>query len=219
MSWSGRQLAGNWDVLWHFTWLHLQYTVLSLLLGAAAAFVLGYVAYRIPRTYPVILGVSNALYAIPSVAMFILLGAVFFSGRVLTNQALVIAMAIYTLAILVRNMVEGLRGVSPAVRDASTALGYQPTRRFLTVELPLALPAIIAGLRVAAVSTISLITVGGVIGRGALGQLFQDSFNRDIAIETWAALVAVVLLALVVDVAIVLGGRAVTPWTRVRSAR
>jgi osmoprotectant transport system permease protein len=219
MSWSGRQLAGNWDVLWHYTWLHLQYTVISLLLGTAAAFVLGFVAYRIPRLYPLILAACNALYAIPSVALFVLLGAVLFSGRVLTNQALVIAMAIYTLAILVRNMVEGLRGVSPAVRDAATAMGFRPTRRFLTVELPLAMPAILAGLRVAAVSTISLITVGGVIGRGALGQMFQDSFNRDITIELWAALIAVVVLAIIVDALIVLGGRLLTPWTRVRVAR
>jgi osmoprotectant transport system permease protein len=219
MSWSGRQLAGNWDVLWHYTWLHLQYTAISLLLGAAGAFVLGFSAYRRPRTYPFILALCNALYAIPSVALFLLLGGLLFGGRVLTNQALVIAMAIYTLAILVRNMVEGLRSVSPLVRDAATAMGYGPTRRFLGVELPLALPAIVAGLRVAGVSTISLITVGGVIGRGALGQLFQDSFNRDIAIETWAALVAVVLLALLVDALIVLGGRALTPWARVRAAR
>jgi osmoprotectant transport system permease protein len=219
VSWSGRQLAGNWDVLWHYTWLHLQYTLASLLLGASIAFVLGFIAYRWRATYAPLLGIANALYAIPSVAMFILIGALLFGGRVLTNEALVLAMAIYTVAILLRNMVEGLRGVPPEVRDAATAMGYRSTKRFFTVELPLALPAIIAGLRVAAVSTISLITVGGIIGRGALGQLFQDSFNRDIAIETWAALVAVVVLALVFDLAIVFGGHVLTPWTRARAAR
>jgi osmoprotectant transport system permease protein len=116
-------------------------------------------------------------------------------------------------------MVEGLRGVSPAVIDASTAMGYRPTRRFLTVELPLALPTIVAGLRVAAVSTISILTVGGVIGRGGLGQMFRDGYVRDITVEVWAALIAVVVLALVADALIFLGGRLATPWTRAGSGR
>jgi osmoprotectant transport system permease protein len=216
VSWSGRQLAGNWDVLWHYTWIHIRFTVQSLVLGAVVAFVLGFVAYRWRAAYTPLLGITNALYAIPSLAMFAILGTFF---GILSDRSLIVAMAIYTLAILLRNMVEGLRAVSPNVIDASTAMGYRPTRRFLTVELPLALPAIVAGLRVAAVSTISILTVGGVIGRGGLGQMFRDGYVRNITIEVWAALVAVVVLALVADALIFLAGRAATPWTRVRGAR
>lgn len=216
MSWSGRQLAGNWDVLWHYTWIHIRFTVQSLVLGAVVAFVLGFVAYRWRAAYTPLLGITNALYAIPSLAMFAILGTFF---GILSDRSLIVAMAIYTLAILLRNMVEGLRGVSPAVIDASTAMGYRPTRRFLTVELPLALPTIVAGLRVAAVSTISILTVGGVIGRGGLGQMFRDGYVRDITVEVWAALIAVVVLALVADALIFLGGRLATPWTRAESGR
>jgi osmoprotectant transport system permease protein len=216
MNWSGRQLAGNWDVIWYYTQIHIRIAVLSLVLGAVLAFVLGFLAYRVPRTYPVLLGACNALYAVPSLAMFAVLGS-FLS--LLEDRTLVFALALYSLVILLRNMVEGLRAVPPQVVDAATAMGLRPLRRFLTVELPLAVPPIVAGLRVAAVSTVSLITVGGFIGRGGLGRLFSDGFQRDISIEVWAGIVAVMVLALVFDMIIAFGGRVATPWTRVRAAR
>jgi osmoprotectant transport system permease protein len=216
VNWSGRQLAGNWDVIWYYTVIHIRLTVLSLTAGSVLAFLLGFLAYRVPRIYPVLLGVCNALYAVPSLAMFAVLGS-FLS--LLQDRTLVFALALYSLVILLRNMVEGLRSVPPQVVDAATAMGLRPLRRFLTVELPLAVPPIVAGLRVAAVSTVSLITVGGFIGRGALGRLFSDGFQRDIAIEVWAGLIAVMVLALVFDVIIAFVGRLATPWTRAAGAR
>jgi osmoprotectant transport system permease protein len=154
------------------------------------------------------------LYAIPSIAMFILL----FPILGLTNdRPVVVTMAIYTLVILVRNIVEGLRAVPPAVVDAATALGYRPVRRFVGVELPLALPSILAGLRVAAVSTISLISVAAVVGRGGLGRLFDDGFQRNITIEVWAGVVGILVLALVCDGLILVAGRVLTPWARART--
>jgi osmoprotectant transport system permease protein len=132
----------------------------------------------------------------------------------LGQTPVILGLAIYTLVILVRNLVEGLRGVPPEVLDAATAMGYRQTRQLFAVELPLAIPAIVAGLRVATVSTISLVSVGALIGTGGLGQLFIHGFQIDNPIEVWTGIVATILLALVFDLAIVGGGRLLTPWTR-----
>ena len=132
----------------------------------------------------------------------------------LGTEPVIIGLAIYSLVILVRNLVEGLRGVPPEVTDAATAMGYRATRRLFAVELPLALPAIVAGLRVATVSTISLVSVGALIGTGGLGQLFIHGFQIDNPIEIWTGILLTVVLALVFDLLIVGGGRLLTPWTR-----
>ena len=210
-NWSGAQYVGNWDVVWYWTQVHVRYTVVALALGCAVALPLGYLARRRPATYAPMLVVTNALYAVPSIAMFVLLApALGFTN----DKPVVAAMAIYSLVILVRNLVESLRAVPSPVVDAATAMGIGPFRRFVTVELPMAAPGIVAGLRVAAVSTISLISVGAVVGRGGLGRLFDDGFQRRITEELVAGLVAIVLLALVADLLIVGTGRLMTPWTR-----
>lgn len=214
-NWAGRTLSGNWDVIWYYSVVHVRYTLAALALGMAAAFPMAYLAHRLPRTYPAFLTLSNVLYAIPSIAMFILLAP--WLGFT-NDRPVVVAMAIYTLVILLRNIVEGLRAAPSHVVDAATAMGYRPLRRFVSVELPLALPSIVAGLRVAAVSTISLISVGAVVGRGGLGRLFDDGFTRNISIQVWAGLVAIVVLALVFDALILLAGRLLTPWVRARTS-
>jgi osmoprotectant transport system permease protein len=118
--------------------------------------------------------------------------------------------------ILVRNIVEAIRAVPPTVVAAADGMGYRPLARFGAVELPLAVPGIVAGLRLATVSTVSLISVGALIGRGGLGRLFADGRDRRITTELWAGLIAVVALALVLDALLVLVGRWATPWTRER---
>jgi osmoprotectant transport system permease protein len=128
----------------------------------------------------------------------------------------IIPLGFYTLVILVRNIVEGLRAVPRQAGDAATAMGYGPWRLLLTIELPLAVPAIIAGFRVAAVSTISLVSVGALVGSGGLGQLFTDGFQRDISAEVVSGVVAVVVLALLFDVFLVGVQRLATPWARAR---
>lgn len=210
-TWNGPQLAGNWDVIWYYTAIHVRYTVVALALGALVALPLGYACHRWSRWYPPVLAATNIVYAVPSIAMFTLLGP--WLGYT-NDKPIVTAMAMYTLVILVRNIVEGLRGVAPQVTDAARGIGYGPTRRFLTVELPLAMPTVIAGLRLASVSTVSLISVGAVLGRGALGRLFADGIARRITVELWAGVIAVVALALVADIVVLLIGRALTPWTR-----
>jgi osmoprotectant transport system permease protein len=217
-SWSGFGIDGNWDVVWYWTLVHLRITVIALLLGAVFAFPLGLAGYRWRRSYPAILGVSNVLYTIPSLSLIVLLGLGFGLG-LLNDRPLIVALAIYTLAILVRNLVEGLRAVPEPVTDAATGIGYTPLRRLLGVELPLALPAIFAGLRVAAVSTISLVSVGGVLGRGGLGFLFFEGYRRNRTSEIVAGIVASILLAVVIDLVLVFSRWAMTPWIRARSAR
>jgi len=217
-SWSGFGIDGNWDVVWYWTLVHLRITIIALVLGAVVAFPVGLAGYRWRRTYPVFLGVSNVLYTIPSLSLIVLLGLGFGLG-LLNDRPLIVALAIYTLAILVRNLVEGLRAVPEPVTDAATGVGYTPLRRLLRVELPLALPAIFAGLRVAAVSTISLVSVGSVLGRGGLGYLFFEGYRRNRPTEIVAGIIASILLAVVVDLVLVFSRRAMTPWIRVRAAR
>lgn len=214
--WSGFGYDGNWDVVWYYTLVHLRLTLIALVLGAVVAFPLGLAGYRWRRAYPFILGFSNTLYTIPSLSLILILSIPL---GLLNDKPLVVALAIYTLAILVRNIVEGLRSVGDPVKDAALGMGYTPTRRLFAVELPLALPAIVAGLRVAAVSTISLVSVGGVIGRGGLGFLFFEGYRRDRTSEILAGIGASIVLAVLVDVTLVLARRSLTPWSRTRVAR
>jgi osmoprotectant transport system permease protein len=189
---------------------HVQITLIALVLGVVIAFPIGLAAFRWRRAYPPILAVTQIAYTIPSIALFVLL----INAVGLGQTPVVIGLTIYSLVILVRNLVEGLRAVPPEVIDAATAMGYRQTRRLFAVELPLALPAIVAGLRVAAVSNISLVSVGALIGTGGLGQLFIHGFQIDNPIEIWTGIVVTILLALVVDLLIVGGGRLLTPWVR-----
>lgn len=213
--WNGRQLAGNWDVIWYYVAQHARYTVVAVALGFLVALPAAYLATRVRAVYPAMLAATNVLYSIPALALFVVLGgALGFTN----DKPIVVAMALYTLVILVRNLVESIRTVPDPVLRAADGMGYRSLRRFVAVELPLARPGIIAGLRLATVSTVSLISVGGMIGRGALGRMFSEGFQRKINIEIWAALVAVIVLALVFDLALYALGRATTPWLRTRRA-
>jgi osmoprotectant transport system permease protein len=213
VSWAGNGVSGNFDVIWHYAAENLRIAIAALVLGALMAFPVGILGYLRPRSYPAILTFSSVLYSIPSLAFFVLLYA---AGVPLGELLVIIPLGFYTLVILVRNIVEGLRGVPPEVSAAATAMGYGRTRLLMTVQLPLAVPAITAGFRVAAVSTISLVSVGALVGSGGLGQLFTDGFQRDIAAEVRAGIVAVVVLAVVVDIAIVFVQWIATPWARTR---
>lgn len=187
---------------------HVQITAAALALGIAIAFPLGVAGYRWRRAWPPILAVTQLLYTIPSLALFVLLTDIVGLGQL----PVIAALTIYALVILVRNLVEGLRAVAPDVIDAAVAMGYRETSRLFAVELPMALPVIFAGLRVAAVSTISLVSVGALIGTGGLGQLFIEGFQIDNPSEVWVGLIVTILLALAVDLLIVGVGRLLTPW-------
>jgi osmoprotectant transport system permease protein len=189
---------------------HIWITVASVLLGVVVAFPLALLARRLPRLESTILGVSTGIYTIPSLALFPLL--VPFTG--LSASTVVIGLALYALTILVRAILEGLRAVPDEVRESATGLGYGATKLLFRVELPLALPVIMAGLRVAAVSTVALTTVGSLVAYGGLGNLIKDGVNTNFRAELLAAAVLCVVLAVVLDVVIVLLQRLLTPWTR-----
>jgi osmoprotectant transport system permease protein len=214
MSWSGKGFSGNWDVIWHYTAQNLKIAVWAVVIGFLIALPVGILGYKWRRTYAPILVVTAVIYTVPSLALILLLYVGF--NLPLDDILIIIPLALYTLVILVRNIVEGLRAVPEPVKESASAMGYRPGRRLLSVELPLAVPAIGAGLRVAAVSSISLVSIGALIGVGALGQLFTEGSQRDIPNEIVAGILAVMVLAIVVDLVIVIVMRLLTPWTRAR---
>lgn len=193
--------------------VHLQQSLIALVLGVVVSVPLGWVAWRYRLVRGPLIVLTGLLYTIPSLALLMLMPALLgYSARDPAN--LVAALTIYNIAILVRAVADGLDSVDADVRRAATAMGYGAARRFWTVELPLAGPVILAGVRVAAVSTIALATVGTLIGVSNLGYLFTNGLDRRLIEEVLAGVVAVVLIAIVVDVLLVLAGRLLMPWQR-----
>lgn len=189
---------------------HVLITMGALLLGIAIALPLALVARRVPRLESVIVGVSTGVYTVPSLALLPLL--VPFTG--LSAATVVIGLGLYALTILVRALLDGLRSVPDDVREAATGLGYSRARSLTRVEMPLALPVVMAGLRVAAVSTIALTTVGTLVSYGGLGDLISHGVRRDFRAELMTAAVLCVLLAITLDALLVVLQRVLTPWTR-----
>ncbi|WP_432511598.1 ABC transporter permease [Kineococcus sp. SYSU DK001] len=192
---------------------HVVLAVLPLLLGVAVALPLGYLGVRFGWLYHPLLNVSGLIYSIPSLAVFVALPYVL-GTKILSPVNIVVALALYTVALMARTVADGLRSVDPALTEAATAMGYQRTRRLLEVELPLAAPVILAGARVAAVSNISLVSVGALLGVGGLGALFTRGFQLDYTAPIIVGIVLSIALAAVADLLIVGFQRAVTPWTR-----
>jgi osmoprotectant transport system permease protein len=207
-SWIGDHLDDIRDDLLQ----HLQLTGLAVLFGILLAFPLALAAMRWPRLYSPILGFTGVLFTIPSLALFILL--IPFTGLKISTA--LIGLTMYTLLILVRNMVEGLRGVDRDVREAAQAMGYTPARQLFQVELPLALPVIMAGVRIATVTTIGLVTVTALIGWGGLGQLFIDGFTLNFSTPLVVGIVLSALLAFAADLLLVAVQWGLTPWARSR---
>jgi osmoprotectant transport system permease protein len=205
-SWIGDHLDDIRDDLLQ----HVQLTVLAVLFGLLLAFPLALGAIRWPRLYAPILGFTGILFTIPSLALFILL--IPFTG--LSVRTSLIGLTMYTLLILVRNIVEGLLGVDRDVREAAEAVGYSRARQLWRVELPLALPVIMAGVRIATVTTIGLVTITALIGQGGLGRLFLDGFILNFATPIVVGLVLSVLLALAADLLLVGLQYRLTPWAR-----
>ncbi|MFY0407544.1 ABC transporter permease [Solicola sp. PLA-1-18] len=210
------------DVNGTLVWDALQQHIWLALLPVAIAFVLslpiGYLAVRFSWLYHPLLNLSSLLYAIPSLALFLLMPLIL-GTQILDPLNIVVALSVYTLALLVRTVADGLRSVDPMITQAATAIGYKRVRRLVAVELPIALPVIFAGLRVATVSNISLVSVGALVGVGGLGQLFTRGFQLFYSVPIVVGLVLSIALALLADVLLVLAQRALTPWTRVGATR
>ena len=189
---------------------HLAITMAAVVAGLLIAIPLALAARRFPRLEATILGVSTGIYTIPSLALFPLL--VPFTG--LSPTTVIVGLALYALTVLVRSLLEGLRSVPDEVRESATGLGYGATRLLYRIELPLALPVIMAGLRVATVSTVALTTVGSLVAYGGLGNLIKDGVSTNFRAELLSAAVLCVVLAILLDVLLVLAQRLLTPWTR-----
>lgn len=194
---------------------HVALTFAAVALGLVVALPLGVLASRSQAVEATASSIATVLYTVPSLAMFPLLLAL---GLPFGPSIVVVGLAIYTLGILLRNIVVGLRGVPEDTLDAATGMGLSARRRLWSVELPLALPAILAGVRIATVSTVALVTVGGLFGFGGLGNRIIVGQRTDFRAEVLTATVLVVVLALALDGLLLLLERRVTPWARGRAA-
>jgi len=207
----------NWsDVLWPALRQHVELTLIAVVIGFAIAFVLALIAYRHHWAERPVTIVTTVLYTIPALALFELLVPV--PGFGLSRTTAEVALVSYTLLILFRNTLTGLREVPAEVRESARGMGMTPRQSLLRVELPLALPAVIAGLRIATVTVISLATVASFVADEGLGTPIFQAINNDVfKTELIAAGGLAVALAIFADVLLVLLQRVLTPWTRVRA--
>ena len=196
---------------------HVFLALVPVLIGIVVSLPIGYLAVRFGFLYHPLLNLSGILYAVPSIALIVLVPTIV-GIRILSPLNIIIALTVYTVALLVRVVADGLKSVDPLVTEAASAMGYRRLRRLVSVELPIALPSIMAGIRIATVSTISLLTVAAYVGTGGFGQLIDAGFRADYKAQVATACVACVLLALVADALLVLLQRVLTPWSRARTA-
>lgn len=211
-------LWSNLDRVGELVLVHVALSVPAIILSFVVSIPIGWLAHRYRWSRGVLLSLCALLYAIPSLALFIALPAV--TGLSLRSPLnLVIALTLYGVAVIVRTAADAFDAVERDVLQSATAVGYSAIRRFWGVQLPLAGPVLLSGLRVVIVSTVSLATVGAVIGVQSLGSLFTDGFQRGIQVEIITGIVATILLALLLDWLAVLAGRLFMPWTRAGATR
>jgi osmoprotectant transport system permease protein len=210
-------VADHTDEIVDLFWEHVTLTVSAVAIGFVIAMGMALVAVRWRWTYEPLAGFASVLYAIPSLALFgVLLTIPAFGFGFRTALA---ALVTYTLLILLRNIVAGLDGVPAAAREAADGMGYERWRRLVRVDLPLATPAIVAGLRIATVTTVGLVTVTALIGEGGFGDLINDGLSRDFPTPIVVGAVLSVALAIAFDLLFVLVERLLTPWARARTPR
>jgi osmoprotectant transport system permease protein len=202
------------DDIWAYFWEHLQLTALAVGIGFVIALAMALVSVRWRAAYGPLAAFCAALYSVPSLALFAILLP--FVGLGFTNA--LIALTGYTLLILLRNIVTGLDGVPPEVREAADGMGYERWRRVVRVDLPLATPGIVAGLRIATVTAIGLVTVTALVGEGGFGRFINDGLSRQFSTPIVLGAVLSVALAITCDVLFVLMERLLVPWARVKTA-
>lgn len=208
------------DLAW--LWTHTWLSVVPVIVGLLIALPLGWLSRRYGWLYPPMVSITGLLYTIPSIALFVLVPPLLGLSS-LDPLQVPIALTVYSVALLVRVVADGLASVPDDVNQAATAIGYGRARRLFAVELPVAVPVIAAGLRVATVSNVSMVAIAGTIGMSNLGQLFQ--IGKDLSTPTAyyppivLGIVLCVLLALVLDAIIILATRLMTPWRRAVPAK
>ncbi|MFN8071637.1 MAG: ABC transporter permease [Mycobacterium sp.] len=213
-----RYLLNHLDTAWALTVIHLRLSLIPVLLGLLIAVPLGALVWRRPALRRLTTLSASIIFTIPSLALFVVLPLII-PTRILDETNVIVALTLYTTALLVRAVPEALDAVPAPVRDAATAVGYTRIGQLMKVELPLSVPVLTAGLRVVAVTNISMVAVGSVIGIGGLGTWFTEGYQADKSDQIIAGIIAIFVLAIIVDIAILVGGRLITPWARTQSAK
>lgn len=206
-------VSSNLDLVWELTLAHIALSVPPIVVGFLLSVPIGWVANRFQLTRGTILVVLGLLYTIPSLPLFIFMPLIL-GTPLLSPLNVSVALTIYAVALMVRTAADGLASVDKDILQAASAMGYSGWQRFWRVELPLSGPVLLAGLRVVSASTVSLATIGSVVGVTSLGYLFINGFQRNIPAEVVSGIVAVLLIAIVFDLLLVLLGRVVLPWSR-----
>jgi osmoprotectant transport system permease protein len=206
-------LWSNFDQVWNLTVSHVWLAALPIVIGFVFSLPIGWVANRYRLSRGVLLTIGGILYAIPSLPLFFAMPALI-GTQILSPINVVVALSIYAVALMVRTVADALASVPGDVLQSATAVGFSGWRRFWSVELPLAGPVLLAGLRVVSVSTVSLVSVGALLGVPNLGQLFTDGLNRSYTEEVAVGIVLIMVVALVFDLVLVGLGRLLLPWAR-----
>jgi len=199
------------DDAWRLMVVHLRLSLVPVLIGMAIALPLGMLVQRTRIARQLTTAVASVVFTIPSLALFVVLPMII-GTRILDEANVIVALTAYTGALLVRAVLEALDAVPAQTRDAATAVGYSPITRILKVDLPLAVPVLIAGVRVVVVTNIAMVSVGSVIGIGGLGSWFTQGYQTNKSDQILAGIIALFVLAVVIDVLIVFAGRLATPW-------
>jgi osmoprotectant transport system permease protein len=206
-------LLTHLSAAWMLTVVHLRLSLLPVLAGMAIALPWGVLVWRRATLRRLTTLTASVVFTIPSLALFVVLPLII-PTRILDEANVIVALTLYTTALLVRGVFEALDAVPPHVRDAASALGYRPITRLLKVELPLSIPVLVAELRVVVVTNISMVSVGAVIGIGGLGTWFTEGYQANKSDQIVAGIIAILMLAFVIDMLIMLAGRLATPWER-----
>lgn len=213
MSGAWQYFVDHHQEIWGWTKTTLWLAVVPVVVGLVLALPTGWIAHRYRWSYPPIVSGAGLLYTIPSLVLFVTLPGVL-GTKILDAKNVAVALTVYTFALLVRVVADGLSSVSSETLDAASAMGLTPWQRLIKVQLPIAVPVIGAGLRVATVSNVSLISVASIIGTSQLGQLFVQGFNTNNMSPPIVGLVLFIAMALILDALVLLTIRLMTPWRR-----
>lgn len=214
MSW----LWSNIGLVWDLTVAHVTLSVFPIIIGFIVSLPIGWVANRYRGARGLVLTLGGILYAIPSLPLFVAMPALI-GTKILDPKNVVVALSLYALALMVRTTADALASVPGDVMQSATAIGFSTWRRFWAVELPLSGPVLLAGLRVVSVSTVSLVSVGSLVGVSNLGTMFVQGLNQYNNAEVVTGIVGIIVIALVFDLALVLLGRLLMPWTRLGTTK
>jgi osmoprotectant transport system permease protein len=208
-------IMSNWEQIASYAAQHALLSILPILVATLIAVPIGRVCNSRGLSLTFLHGTANVLYAIPSLPLFIVLPSLL-GTKILDPINVEVALTMYAVALLLTSSSDGFSSIDPKVLLSADAMGYSPWKRFMSVEMPLAGPVLMEGIRVASVSTVSLVTVGSLIGVNSLGYFFVDGYQRNFALEIWVGIIGTALIALLFDSVIILAGKLLMPWTRLR---